>query len=253
MKNMEKELQKQISRILKQNTPPSPDRFRKASLLKALSENALSMDYLAQLNIWENLFAQCSHMSPWLFLLMGVFLVLLFVFSLMHALEAATFCLISLTPILTGTLIYELSKSFDNKMWEMETACRYNLAKLFFLRICILSGTDFIVLAVSLTMFCMTGGMIWKFACYTLLPFFLTSALCLWLLQHFGNRSHSFVLPIACLSSILIEIVLFSLPEEMLNHFDTATMNTGALLASIGALILFLLCTFRLCTKKHFA
>ncbi len=253
MKNTEKELQEKISGILLQNTPPSPDRFRKDSFLKTLSERACSMDYLAKQNIWETLFAQCSHMSPWSFLLMAVFLAFLFVFSLIHALDAAAFCMLSLSPILTGTLIYELSKSFDSKMWEMETACRYNLAKLFFLRICILSGTNFIVLAASLTIFSLTGGMIWQFACYTLLPYFLISALCLWLLQHFGNRYRSFVLSTACLSSIFIEIMLLSLPEEMFHSLDTAALNTVSILASMGALVLFLLCTFRLCTRKHFA
>lgn len=210
------------------------------------------MDYMNHQSLAEKLSTQISYMSPWSFLLQAGLLVILFCLSFAHALKEATFCLMSLTPILTGILISELSKSFSHNMWEMEAACRYNLTKLFFLRICILSGTDFIVLAASLAAFRIAGGMLWQFACCTLLPFFLSSALCLWLLQHFGNQCRYPVLLSVCILTTLAAFMVILFLENVQIQLDTMRLDMIFLWASLGTMLLFLLCAFRLCTKKHF-
>lgn len=252
MKTPRQPSQEQILQILEQNPPPAPDPHKRDAFIRQLTEEALFMDYMGHQTLAEKISSQLSYMSPWFFPLQAGILIILFCFSFAHALQAVTFCLMSLTPILTGLLINEISKSFGHNMWEMEAACRYNLTKLFFLRICIISAADFIVLTAALAAFRMAGGMLWQFACCTLLPFFLVSALCLWLLQHFGNLLHQLVLLTACALAALAELMIALLPEQTYENLDNITLDTIFLGASLGAMALFLLCALRLCTRKYF-
>ena len=252
MKKREKLSQEQLRLLMLRSRPPELNPAHMRSQIDLLTAQALKTDFLDQPRFFEELLSVISYFTPWIWLLQAGFVALLFHYAYMGMLIYVTPCITALAPCLTLILLYELSKSFRSNMWEMEAACRYNLPRLFFLRLCVLSGTDVIVLGASAAAFCMAGGFLWQFALYTLLPFFLSSALCLWMLQHFGNRYGGSALLAACLSMGSAWSILLAALQSLILRLDRGPLIQVTLWGTLGALVLFLAGAFRLCTKKYY-
>ena len=262
MKQTNKKIQEQVKQLLQVNTPPDPEAAEKKRILKQLNYDVRNMDYCNPQSFPEKILTQVSYLSPWNWLIQAGFLTILFFFAYRGERGCVTSFTILLAPCLILILLCELIKTFSHNMWEMESACRYNLARLFLFRLCILSGSDFLVLGGALVAFQMTGGRLWQFALNALLPFFLSASLCLWVLRRFGNRVNRTALAGACLLLFILWIPLLATPEiNILIYDDLASMSVSdhftwlpkaVLLATLFALAMFLINAFRLCTKQYF-
>jgi len=279
MKKSERQEREQVSRLLGRNPLPEVDSRKRDALVSRLALDACDMDYMGEDSFMGKLAMQISYLSPWDFLLEAGLLAAVFYFAFQGRLSVVLLLEMFLAPLMIGILLYELSKTFSHNMWEMESACRYNLPQLFFLRLCILSGGDLIVLAASLAALRMTGGMLWQFSLCVLLPFFLNSALCLHFLQGIGRRRICLVL--LCLDVAAEEICacLFSLygsvlrgypgnglaegdwgtysrnglpGERFRQYLENGTLDGICMAASAAALIFFLLSAYRFCRKKYY-
>ena len=262
MKQSNKKSQEQVRQLLELNIPPDPETTEKKKLLIQLNQNIRDMDYCNPQSFPEKILTQVSYLSPWIWLIQAGFLAILFFFAYRGERGRVTSFTILLAPCLILILLCELIKTFSHNMWEMESACRYNLAQLFFYRLCILSGSDFLVLGGALAAFQMTGGLLWQFALNVLLPFFLSASLCLWFLRRFGNRVSRTALAGACMLLFVLWIPVLATPKlTILIYDDPAAMSVSdgftwlpkaVLLATLLALTMFFINAFRLCTRQYF-
>ena len=262
MKQSNKKIQEQVRRLLQLNTPPDPEIMEKKRLLTHLNYDVRNMDYCNPQSFPEKILTQVSYLSPWSWLIQAGFLAILFFFAYRGERGRVTSFTILLAPCLILILLCELIKTFSHNMWEMESACRYNLTHLFFIRLCILSGSNFLVLCGALAAFQRTGGLLWQFALNVLLPFFLSASLCLWILRRFGNRVSRTALAGACMMLFVLWIPLLATPQiSILIYDDVAATSVSdhfvwlpkaVLLATLISLAMFLINAFRLCTRQYF-
>ncbi len=179
---------KKISEQLQQNAPPDIDPEIRAQAIQSLTAEAVHMDMLPRQSVLEQLLTQASYLSPWMwlmqFLLAGA---LLFLPVSDNMREIVLPCCLLLSPEMTILLICQLARSFSHNMWEMESSCRYSLPRILAMRLCLMSGTDLLVLASVLVLFCRMDYPLWSFALMVMLPFFLSSALCMGLLGHYAH------------------------------------------------------------------
>lgn len=248
----EKETQKLLRQILQTNIAPKPEADRRRALIRRLSADAMEMSYLEEESFLKKVLTIGSYFSPWTWAAQAALLGLFFYCTFAYR-ETVAVGLLCLAPGLVLILLCELSKTFGNHMWEMEAACRYNLPQLFFLRLTLLSGTDFLILAGALAIFRMSGGKLWQFAVNALLPFFLLSALCLWLIKHFGSHCNRMGLfGIVILAESMLWYPCFRLFEEIERRFGNAVTQKTALCATAAALLLYLCSAVSLCAKKYY-
>ncbi len=144
-----------------------------------------------------------------------------------------------------------MSKSFRVNIWEMEAACRYNLAQIFFFRLCILFGGDFLVLAGALIAYRMVDGLLWQFCLYALLPFCLTSAISLYALRRIGNHCNSVVITAAPLLAGISVAQMILLINNILSYMGIS-LSRSIPVITILAFVLLLYNAVRLCTGVHY-
>lgn len=241
----------ELEDLLKQYTMPEirPD-IRKHQIAQ-LSADIRDMEYLPPQSFTGQILTQLSFLSGWIWIVQAGMLFLLFLcfFGADPAqVNMMMFCLASgLSLILT----FEISKSFRADVWEMEAACRYNLAQIFFFRLCILSGGDFLVLTAALIIYRMTGGSLWQFCLFTLLPFFLSSAVSLYALRRIGNRCHSTAIAVIPLFSVNLTAWLIPAMEERLSGMGIS-LSQAMPVMTLLALAFLLYHAGRLCTRVHY-
>lgn len=92
-------------------------------------------------------------------------------------------------PLLTLTGINEISKSFSYHMTELEMSCKYNLNKLTLIRLTVI-GVFHISLCIVLLLFCkdQTRYGAVRYALYAITPFFLSSYVSLWMINHLKSK-----------------------------------------------------------------
>ncbi|MDE7043880.1 MAG: hypothetical protein K2O97_02495, partial [Acetatifactor sp.] len=189
--------------------------------------------------------------SGWVWLSQAGMLFLIFYYIFQTELLLLNTLLSCLAPGLSLILVYEVSKSFRADIWEMEAACRYNLAQIFFFRLCILFGGDILVLTIALIAYRMVGGLLWQFCYYALLPFFLTGAVSLHVLRRIGNRCNSTVIAAVPLSVGILDFWVMP-PVEKGFSFGGISLSKGIPIVTMLALFLLLYNTLKLCTKMHY-
>lgn len=241
--------QKNLNRLLQQNQAPAPDLQTRKLHIRHLERAVLSMDYLDSQSFLEKLLTQASYLTPWCWLIQAGILILAFFFASVEESSSVLCCLLTLAPALTFQMLYEMSKSFSHNMWEMEAACRYNLPQLFFFRLCILSGCDFLALGGSLIAFRMTDGALWEFCLCTLLPFFCSVSLCLLALRRFGRRCSPVSLSVIPVLSSFVPCLFVN--QANLWFADGFPLDTLICCATVGAFFFFLYSAARLCTSKR--
>lgn len=262
MKKTDKQAQEQVRQLLELNTPPDIEMAAKKALVTQLDQDIQTYAYCNPQPFWGKILAQASYLSLWIWVIQAGLLAVFFCLAFRGDKRLLATDILFLAPCLILILLWELSKTFSHNMWEMESACRYNLAQLFFFRLCILSGSDFLVLGGALAAFRMAGGLLWQFALNVLLPFFLSASLCLWALRRFGNRVNRAGLAGACMMLFVMWIPLQSeLITVWATYGDTALPTSPSYLTwlpdaiywfTLIALALFLISAFRLCTRQYF-
>lgn len=251
MKRKDKKADDCLRRLLQMNAIPEPEGGKRRTLINRLTAEAMNMDYLEQESFIERILTLGSYFSPWVWVAQAVIPALFFLCAFREQ-ELVLPYLCALAPGLTLIILSELSKTFGNNMWEMEAVCRYNLPQIFFLRLTLLSGIDLLTLAATLAAFRMTGGKLWQFAVYALLPFFLLSSLCLWLLRHFGSRCSRMGLCGVLIILELLWIPSYQLFQKIGLRFGEAAMERLVLCATVLSLLFFIGSSAALCTKKYY-
>lgn len=246
---MKKDLE--LEALLKQYTAPEIHSEKRDFQIYELSQAVQDMEYLNRHSFIKQLLAQISFISGWVWLVQAGFLFLFFYFVFQGNPPLVDLLLFSLAPGLSLILLYELTKSFRANVWEMEASCRYSLAQIFFWRFCIICGGDFLVLTSALIAYRMAGGLLWEFCFYTLLPFFLTGALSLYILRRIGNRFHSAV---TIAIPLFTSFFSFRFTGSVRYSFTAKEFPFHGYVsaATVLALLLFLYNAFRLCTKQHY-
>lgn len=247
---MKKQLNDELKLILEKNQPPVIRQELRLAQIRQLTDDAQQMDILSQYSLLEHIFLQATYLSRWIWLVQAALLTLVFYYSSQSSQMLVFTSMMLLAPCLTLVLLYELSKSFHNGMWEMEASCRYNLQQILAMRICFLSGTDAAILLAALLCFRMVGGSLWHFALFVLIPFFLSSAICLGILRRYANRVSQYFVTAVTLSFLFVLMPhLQSYNSYLLTHH--AEMYEKIItLSTVGALLLFICCAVGLCKRQ---
>lgn len=247
---MNKRLADELKPILQKNKAPAIRHELRLAQIRQLTHDAGKMDILSRRSLLEHIFLQASYLSRWIWLVQASLPALLFYYGIQGNHMLVFTCMMMLAPCLTLALLYELSKSFRSGMWEMEAPCRYNLQQLLAMRICFLSGTDTAVLLAALLCFRMVGGSLWQFALYVLIPFFLASALCLGILRRYAHRVSQYLLAAVSLSFLSVFVPLLQGCNTYMLAHHAEMYEKIITLSTVGALLLFICCSVRLCRRQ---
>ena len=248
-KKYEKDLE--LEALLKQYTVPEIHPDIRESQIARLSVDIRNMDYLPPQSHTVQILTQLSFISGWVWFAQAAVLFLIFFYVFQADPLQVNMMLLCLAPGLSLILVYEMSKSFRVNVWEMEAACRYNLAQIFFFRLCILFGGDFLVLTGALIAYRMVDGLLWQFCLYALLPFFLSSAVSLYALRRIGNRCNSAVIAAILLLSGILSARTIPFISNSLSYMGVPLSRIIPII-TILALALLLYNAMRLCTRVHY-
>lgn len=239
----------ELEKLLKKNTPPKINADIRHFQIRQLTENILEMDYFPPQSYIGQILTQLSFISAWVWLIQAGMLFLMFFYVFRTSPPQMNALIFSLAPGLSLILVCELSKSFRLNIWEMEAACRYNLAQIFFFRLCILFGGDILVLTGALILYRMADGLLMQFCLFALMPFFLTSAVSLYVLRRIGNHCGSFIIAAVPLLTAFLVIWGLSFLNECLARLE---LSLNIPVFTILAFALFLYHAIRLCTRAHY-
>lgn len=241
----------ELEELLKKYTPPAINAGIRQSQIKRLSDDIRNMDYFPPQSYIDQILTQLSFISSWVWFTQAGILFLFFCYAYRANLLQIHLLMFGLAPGLSLILVCEISKSFRADIWEMEAACRYNLAQIFFFRICILFGGDFLVLTGALIAYRMADGLLWQFCFYALLPFLLTSAISLYALRRIGNRCNPAVMTAVPLLTGILVIQAILYMNERLSHAAVLIAKSVPVI-TILAFLLLLYNALRLCTGVHY-
>ena len=241
----------ELETLLKQiNTPDIDPDIRRNQIAK-LSRDIQDMEYFPKHSFAEQILTQMSFISGWVWIAQaGVVFLLYFCSFYFNDISIKPY-LLFMAPGLSLILIYELAKSFSSNIWEMEAACRYNLAQIFLFRLCILCGCDFMVLACTLVVYRMTGGTFWEFCFLLLLPFLITVSASLFILRRVGNRLNPGTIAVVPLMTGNITSFFVGFLSSD-NVIDRSLLQSATPIVTLLALLLFLYNCMRLCTEQHY-
>ena len=240
-----------LEELLKQCATPEIRPDIRAVQIARLTADIQNMEYLPPPSRIGQILAQMSFISGWIWLAQAGILLLLFLYVFKADPVQLNMMMLCLASGLSLILTCEMSKSFRAGVWEMETACRYNLAQIFFFRLCILFGGDFLVLACALIAYRMADGLLWQFCLFALLPFFLSSAISLCALRRMGNRCHSAAIAVIPLASGNLTAWIFPLMKNGLSCLGI-TLSGSMPIITLLALLVLLYNAGRLCAKVHY-
>ena len=241
----------ELEALLKQIDVPDINPDIRRSQIAKLSEDVQDMEYFPAHSFTGQILTQMSYISGWVWIAQTGILFLLYFCGFYYDDVNIKAILLFMTPGLSLILIYEISKSFSANIWEMEAACRYNLAQIFLFRLCILCGCDFLVLTCTLIVYRMTGGTFWEFCFLLLLPFFLTVSASLFFLRRVGNRLNPGVMAVVpIIAGNITSFTVGFLSSD--NVIDKSLLQSATPIVTLLALFVFLYNCMRLCTEQHY-
>lgn len=241
----------ELETLLKQIDAPAIDPDIRRNQIAKLSRDVQDMEYFPRHSFAEQILTQMSFISGWVWIAQaGVVFLLYFCSFYFNDINIKPY-LLFMAPGLSLILIYELAKSFSSNIWEMEAACRYNLAQIFLFRLCILCGCDFMVLACTLVVYRMTGGTFWEFCFLLLLPFLITVSASLFILRRVGNRlNHGTIAVVPLMTGNVTSFLVGFLSSD--NVIDKSLLQNATPIVTLLALFIFLYNCMRLCTEQHY-
>lgn len=244
----DKHREKKLEAVLAKNKVPDIDRKIRQETLDRLCRAAEGMDMLSPAPFFKRLIRQAGFISP------AVWAVQAAVILIFAAVMVQNFDMVSSAIILSVTapamgllLVVDVMRSYGSNMWEMETACRYDLRQVTAMRMCIIGGADLLVLAGGLCAFGMFKGSYWIFILYVLLPFFLISSLYMWELIRFSRKCSSFVL---LSTGIVLEVIIVNGGNMLFEWAEKGFLEAakiGVAAAAAVCMLLFLRNAVQLC------
>lgn len=194
---MKKSDAEKIARFLEQNQSPKPMPEKIVRLKQDVKIQAESMACVLPPDaaLPDRLLRQLPYISLWIWPLQFLVLLSFFLLFQREKLTVETLVLLSFTgPLLAILPIADLVRSFGCNMWEMESACRYDLRQITAMRLCIIGGGDILVLLLGCCLYGRRFSAIWEFGLYILLPFLISSCVYLWELNHFSRKCGIYML-----------------------------------------------------------
>lgn len=170
---------KKIRTLISKSTEIQVDGNRKRQAITYLMEKARQTDFAPSVSLKEVFLNQLYYMSKSCFLLQ-----LLITAAGIYPLAAygdarqqrIWMQLAGIMPLLVIVSCTEIQKSFMDRMWELESACRYDLRTIVSVRLMILSGGNLFILTVfSVFGSHQTQAGFFRTAIYLLVPFLLMS------------------------------------------------------------------------------
>lgn len=241
-----------LEALLKQCAPPEIDPEIRKRQITQLSEDIRQMDYLPRQSFIGQIMTQLSFISGWIWLAQAGILFLIYFYVFQDNSINVNLMLFCLSPGLSLILTFELSKSFRADIWEMEAACRYNLAQILFFRLSILFGGDFLVLGGALVGWRMADGKLWQFCLYALLPFFLTSSLSLYVLRRAGSRYNSSLLAAVPITAGIFNFFFIPFTNEIFLRSNAGSVSGAVSCMTLLALALLIYNARKLCTAAYY-
>lgn len=97
-------------------------------------------------------------------------------------------------PLLTLIGITEINKSVSFRMTELEMSCKYNLADITLIRLCVIGAFHFIILLFAMLLFKDKSqyGM-FRYGLYLVTPFLLSSYLAFWVTNHIKSKDTLYI------------------------------------------------------------
>ena len=241
----------ELEALLKQIDVPDIDPNIRRNQIAKLSADVQDMEYFPPHSFTEQILTQVSFISGWVWVAQAGILFFLYFYSFYYNDVNIKPYLLFMAPGLSLILIYELAKSFSSNIWEMEAACRYNLAQIFLFRLCILCGCDFLVLTCTLIVYRMIGGTFWEFCFLLLLPFFITVSASLFIMRRVGNRLNpGTIAAVPLMAGNITSFFVGLLSSD--NVIDKSLLQNVTPFVTLLALFIFLYNCIRLCTEQHY-
>lgn len=188
---MKKSDQERIAQFLQKNQAPKPLPEKVFRLKQEVRHQAESIPFavLQHSSLPDRLLRQLPYISPWIWPVQLLVLLLFFLLLRQQSIRVETLVLLSSTgPLLAILPMADSIRSFGCNMWEMEAACRYDLRQITAMRLCIVGGGDILVLAFGSCLYGQKMSALWGFGLYILLPFLVSSCIYLQELNHFPGK-----------------------------------------------------------------
>lgn len=201
-----KHQEKKLKAVLEKNKVPDIDRKIRQETLDCLCRSAEGMDMISPSPFFKRLIRQAEYISPVVWVVQAAVILIFAVVMVQDFDMVSSAIILSVTaPAMGLLLVVDVVRSYGRNMWEMETACRFDLRHVTAMRMCLIGGVDLLVLGGGLCAFGMFKGSYWIFILYVLLPFFLISSLYMWELIRFTRNCSSFVL---FSTGIVLEVIM---------------------------------------------
>lgn len=208
---MKKTDEEKTARFLEQNQVPNPLPENIARLKQEVRIRAESMPLMLPHNaaLPDRLLRQLPYISLWIWPVQFFVLLLFFLLLWRETVSMETLVLLSFTgPLLAILPMADIVRSFGCNMWEMESACRYDLRQITAMRLCIVGGGDILVLTFGCLLYGKRLNAIWEFGLYILLPFLISSCIYLWELNHFSRKCSIYMLSATGIMLIIVGSVV---------------------------------------------
>lgn len=181
---------------------PLPDEEKKQEAVRMAVSSWTAETECPHLTVMQSLGRTFRTISPVTWAIQALLLILIILFSLNRTGQAEW--RIMLLPSLGLLGICEVCRSFYREMWELEQSCRFSLMQIMVRKLLVFGGMDLLVLAV-LTVADLGGSGMISMAWTMLIPFFLTNAIYLFLLNSMQMSRNFYVM---CAVMLMLTAVL---------------------------------------------
>lgn len=150
---------------------------------------------LYKISFLELLVGQIKYISPYLWGIQAALLLIisgfLFASNGTHNADQSIIVILSMaSPIIALVVIPELAKSFNHHMWEMESACKFNLQKLVAIRLILIGVIDLFIITIIIIITSIVYELnLLNIILYILVPFNLASSVYLFILRKLRGKA----------------------------------------------------------------
>lgn len=145
MINTGRKQEAEIRAFLKKAVPPCIDEDRKRRTLEFLRIERKNLHVRSRKPYAKRVLEQAGYLSPAVWIVQGVLVLALGWMLHMEEREAVLGGLLTCAPMMGVIGFAEILRSYQQNVWELEQACRYNLRQLMGMRLLIFGAVDSIV------------------------------------------------------------------------------------------------------------
>lgn len=189
--------EKAMRSVLRQHEAPDMTALQEQKLRVLLSEELDKKRLTPAPGMWRHMWRLARFISPSVWILQAVFLLLVIWVSGRQTEEWYLWNLSAMIPFLGVICVPELTKSFSLGMWELEQSCCFNLRKLMVAKMAVLGTVDGVFLIFLMAAVGSRGTGFTEAVLALLLPFQVSNAVYLGLFQVLKRHCSGYVLTAA--------------------------------------------------------